>query len=123
MTAADLRISKDVDPDPLVAGADATYSLTVTNAGPSDAQNVTITDTLDPALHRIDADQFAGQLRPDRSGRDCTVADPAGRRRRHGRHPGRRLTRATGPIANTAAVASEHPELPPTTTRRPSAHR
>ena len=92
VTAADLRISKDVDPDPLVAGADATYSLTVTNAGPSDAQNVTITDTLDPALTGSDADHSLGSCTLTGQVVSCTVPTlPAGGRR-HGRHPGRRFT-------------------------------
>ncbi|MBN1933105.1 MAG: DUF11 domain-containing protein, partial [Anaerolineae bacterium] len=43
---ADLVIVKVDDPDPASAGGVLTYTLVYTNAGPSDAQNVIITDTL-----------------------------------------------------------------------------
>ncbi len=46
-TQADLEIVKSDDPDPVAAGATLTYTLTYTNNGPSDAQNVVIVDTLD----------------------------------------------------------------------------
>ncbi|WMJ80619.1 CARDB domain-containing protein [Clostridium sp. MB40-C1] len=45
-TSADLSIVKTVDPDPVVAGEQAIYTITVNNAGPSDAQNVTLTDAI-----------------------------------------------------------------------------
>jgi len=44
--SADLTISKSDSPDPSVAGNILTYTVTVSNAGPSDAQNVVVTDTL-----------------------------------------------------------------------------
>ncbi|MEM7584672.1 MAG: DUF11 domain-containing protein [Acidobacteriota bacterium] len=43
---ADLSISKTDSVDPVVAGENLTYTVTVANAGPSDAQNVVVTDTL-----------------------------------------------------------------------------
>ena len=43
---ADLSISKTDDVDPVVSGQDLTYTLTVTNNGPSDALAVVATDTL-----------------------------------------------------------------------------
>ena len=43
---ADLSITKSDSADPVVAGAALSYTLNVTNAGPSDATGVTFTDTL-----------------------------------------------------------------------------
>jgi uncharacterized repeat protein (TIGR01451 family) len=45
-TEADLEISKADDPDPVTAGTALTYTIQVTNNGPSDASGVTVTDTL-----------------------------------------------------------------------------
>src|SRR5262249_56337472 len=41
---ADLALSKVDTPDPVTAGNNITYTITVTNTGPSAAQNVTLTD-------------------------------------------------------------------------------
>ena len=43
---ADLAITKVGAPNPVTAGESLTYTLTVTNFGPSDASNVTVTDHL-----------------------------------------------------------------------------
>jgi len=43
---SDLSISKRDSPDPVYAGATLTYTLDITNAGPSLANNVAVTDTL-----------------------------------------------------------------------------
>ncbi len=45
-TSADLSIVKTDAVDPVIVGDDITYTLTVTNAGPSDAVGVVVTDTL-----------------------------------------------------------------------------
>jgi uncharacterized repeat protein (TIGR01451 family) len=45
-TLADLIISKSDDPDPATIGEPLTYTLTITNAGPSDALGLALTDTL-----------------------------------------------------------------------------
>ena len=42
----DLSISKTASPDPAVAGQTLIYTITVTNNGPSDAQNVQISDNI-----------------------------------------------------------------------------
>ena len=44
--SANLSITKDDSPDPVTAGGTLTYTITVANAGPSDAQAVTVNDTL-----------------------------------------------------------------------------
>jgi uncharacterized repeat protein (TIGR01451 family) len=43
---ADLSITKSDSPDSVVAGTSLTYTITVSNAGPGDAQDVVVTDTL-----------------------------------------------------------------------------
>src|SRR5207245_444307 len=43
---ADLSITKTDNPDPVNAGATLTYTVTVTNGGPSTAANVQVTDNL-----------------------------------------------------------------------------
>jgi uncharacterized repeat protein (TIGR01451 family) len=46
ITSADLVIAKADSPDPVIAGTDLSYTITVTNNGPSDAVAVVVTDTL-----------------------------------------------------------------------------
>jgi uncharacterized repeat protein (TIGR01451 family) len=47
--AADLSVTK-APPSELVAGAESAWTITVTNDGPSEARDVVVSDTLDPAL-------------------------------------------------------------------------
>ncbi|MEL4319681.1 hypothetical protein WJX64_11765 [Leifsonia sp. YIM 134122] len=47
---ADLSITKTADTDTLVAGGTASYTVSVTNAGPSNATGVVLTDVLDGAI-------------------------------------------------------------------------
>jgi len=45
-TEADLSITKTDSQDPVGSGNQLTYTIDITNSGPSDAQNVVVTDTL-----------------------------------------------------------------------------
>ena len=45
-TSADLQLAKVDSPDPVNAGSNITYIVTVLNNGPSDAQNVAVSDTV-----------------------------------------------------------------------------
>ncbi|MGM1017273.1 MAG: hypothetical protein ACQEW8_07025 [Actinomycetota bacterium] len=51
---ASLEVSKDA-PEIAVAGENVTWTIQVTNTGPSDAQAVTLTDSLDPRLDLVSA--------------------------------------------------------------------
>ncbi len=49
-SSADLSITEADSPDPVTTGANLTYTLTLTNNGAADAQNVTATDNLPSAV-------------------------------------------------------------------------
>jgi uncharacterized repeat protein (TIGR01451 family) len=65
--SADLAVTKSDSPDPVSAGADITYTITVVNDGPSDAQNVVLTDVVPVGTTFVSFTQDSG---PDF---DCTV--------------------------------------------------
>ena len=115
--AADLAITKLGSPSPVSAGGLLTYTLDLTNLGPADAQNVSLTDPLPPPLsdgaYSLDnggtwqpwtgslargppPDSAAGnrgprdQRHPDqyRYRRQRHPRSPAGEQRVHSTHPG-----------------------------------
>jgi uncharacterized repeat protein (TIGR01451 family) len=59
-TQADLSITKSDSADPATAGTNLTYTLTATNNGPSDAQNVSIADTTPTGTTFVSATPSAG---------------------------------------------------------------
>ena len=50
---ADLSVAKVDSPDPAIASGAMLYTVTVTNAGPSDAEDVVVTDTLPAGITPI----------------------------------------------------------------------
>lgn len=59
-TQADLSLTKTATPDPVPAGSLLDYTLTVTNNGPSAAQDVMITDTTPPNTTFFNAQPSSG---------------------------------------------------------------
>jgi uncharacterized repeat protein (TIGR01451 family) len=59
VATADLSIAAGASPDPAVAGEDLTYTITVTNAGPSTVSDAVVTDTI-PAGTTFKAAQDGG---------------------------------------------------------------
>jgi uncharacterized repeat protein (TIGR01451 family) len=70
---ADLVITKSDSPDPAVTGFNITYTITVTNNGPSTANTITLADTL-PALTSFVSCSSTGGGTCGGSGNDRTVS-------------------------------------------------
>ncbi|WP_405055822.1 DUF11 domain-containing protein [Kribbella sp. NBC_01505] len=64
---ANITLTKSVSPDPVVAGAAITYKLTVANAGPSDAQGISLDDDVPDAVTGVSASTTGGAT--------CEVSD------------------------------------------------
>ncbi|HKQ76044.1 MAG TPA: hypothetical protein VJ810_20285 [Blastocatellia bacterium] len=59
-TQADLAVTKADSPDPVLAGANITYTISLTNNGPSNAQTVTVTDAVPANTTFVSATAPAG---------------------------------------------------------------
>ncbi len=106
-TAADLAVTKTAATSPVIAGTSETYTITVTNNGPSDAQDVTVTDPVVAGLTARSANSTqgsctitagvvscaVGSLTATGSVRVTVIADVA-------------ADRAAGPLANSTTVGS-----------------
>ncbi len=105
-TSADLAVTKTVSPDPLIAGSPATYTIAVTNNGPSDAAAVTVSDLLDNALSVSTASPTLGSCTVTGQQVSCAAARlPAGETLTV-TVPVSVASRATGTVGNTATAAS-----------------
>jgi uncharacterized repeat protein (TIGR01451 family) len=58
--ASDLAITKSASPDPVTAGTNLTYDLMVSNAGPSDAPNVVVSDMLPAGVSIVSVSASGG---------------------------------------------------------------
>lgn len=111
--SADKSVVKTSSPDPVIAGEILTYTILVSNAGPSDAQNVTLTDVVPICILNPEYSLDGGitwnpwpgviNLGTIPSGGSVTVlirgtVDPS----------------CTGSITNTATVSSTTPDPDPT---------
>ena len=56
----DLSLTKTDNPDPILAGQNLTYTVTVSNGGPHNATGVTLTDTLPANVTFVSANSTAG---------------------------------------------------------------
>ncbi len=111
-TSADLAITKAA-PATLVAGGEATYTLTVVNNGPSDASAVSVGDTLNAAFTSLSASSSLGACGVTGQTVTCNAARlPTGSTMVVTVKVKISAT-ATGPIGNTATVSAATPDPTP----------
>ena len=94
VSPADVGVSIQADPSPVLAGDNLTYTLLVTNNGPATADNVAVTDQLPAGVTfvlRVRRSGYGGGV--ERHGR---VRPRFDRRRHHGRRHHRRHTHRAG---------------------------
>jgi len=118
----DLRMSKSDSPDPVTAGSNLTYTVTVTNTGISNAPAVTVTDTLDSAVNFVSATSTQGTCVHDGSPTGGIIKCFLGTVARAADAPANQAVITVtvhipcdlrGSISNTAVVNAQVPELNP----------
>ncbi|HEX9636809.1 MAG TPA: DUF11 domain-containing protein [Acidobacteriota bacterium] len=101
---ADLSVAKSDDPDPVAPGANLTYTIEVSNAGPSNATSVTLTDLVPAGTSFVSMTPPGGWMCPNMTV-TCTNPDVAV----GGPYTFTmvvQVTASSGTIMNTATVAS-----------------
>jgi uncharacterized repeat protein (TIGR01451 family) len=107
----DLALTKTVTPTSITAGQTATYDLSVTNSGPSDATGVTLTDPLQPGLEFVSANASQGSCSFAAPNVTCNLGTIPSGGNATVQIVVRALDSAVGqPLNNTAAVSANEPE-------------
>ncbi|OLR93185.1 DUF11 domain-containing protein [Actinokineospora bangkokensis] len=112
--AANLQVSKAITSGPPIAGAPVTFVVDVSNAGPSDAQSVVLTDTIPTTIGAIAASTPRGTCAVTGATVRCELGTVAA-----GAAPvevtvtGVIADGVTDPITNTASATSPTTELDP----------
>ena len=112
--SADLSIRKTAAPDPAIPGQYVIYTLTVANAGPADAADITITDALAPVLGNPEYSIDGGRIWNPWNGSFTFGSLTAGTSDLlllRGLLPA--TYAGNDPIANTAVVKSDTPDPDP----------
>ncbi|WP_221584777.1 invasin domain 3-containing protein [Microbacterium sp. G2-8] len=105
--SADIGVEKTATPNPGVPGTEQSFTITVTNDGPSTARGVTVSDVLPSELRDVTADDscmITGLVGT------CALGDLAPGASAAVTVTGTIAPDATGSIANTANVASGTPD-------------
>ncbi len=109
---ATLQIRKVAYPNPAIPGQDLTYTIIVTNTGPSDADSVTVTDTLPSAFSQALVLSSQGGC----ASLPCILGTLAANRSASITIVGRVAANATALLNNTARVTSQNPSASAITT-------
>ena len=108
---ADLTVTKGDLPDPVAATTNLTYTVTVTNLGPSAATNVVMTDTLPGGVNFVSTTSSQGTCTPGAGSVTCSLGALA-------MNGSATVTivvtpTAAGTITNTAVVSATEPDPNP----------
>ena len=110
--SADLSVTKTSDPDPVPPGGILTYTITVSNAGPADALNVTLRDNLPSSLSNAEFSTDGGiSWQPWNT--PYQLATLPANDNRIILIRGTVISSVTGTILNTAVVTSDTPDPDP----------
>ncbi|WP_461612151.1 SdrD B-like domain-containing protein [Clostridium sp. Marseille-QA1073] len=109
---ADISVAKTASPNSVAPGAVLTYTIVVANAGPSDAQNVVLTDSIPSSIIGPEFSTNGGATFSSWPGSLNIGTLPAGQTRTI-LIRGTVSPSATGVIANTATVTSSTPDPNP----------
>ncbi|WP_134767755.1 DUF11 domain-containing protein, partial [Nocardioides sp. 1609] len=102
---ADLAVAKEVTPEAPLAGGPVTFTITVTNNGPSTATRAVVTDPLDAVVRNPRASATSGTTCRVATGTvTCEVADLAPGATAVVTVEGTVAPDATGPMTNTATI-------------------
>jgi uncharacterized repeat protein (TIGR01451 family) len=117
LASADLRLTKADSVDPVTAGVAFSYTLTVTNAGPSNATVVTVTDTLPAGMTLASSSASQGSCSPAGQTVTCSLGNLAA-------NASATVTlnvsaAGAGTVTNTASVTAAEPD--PTTSNNAAA--
>jgi uncharacterized repeat protein (TIGR01451 family) len=109
--AADLSVVKTDSPDPVTRGSELTFSVSITNNGPSEATDVTLTDVLPTNVRFLSATSSAGSCVQTSGTVTCDLGDLSN-------SASVTVTiivtpRRAGTITNTAQVSSLSPDPNP----------
>jgi uncharacterized repeat protein (TIGR01451 family) len=77
VVSADLSVSKSDSPDPVATGGNITYTISVTNAGPSNAASVSLSDTIPASTSFVSMTPAAGWSCSGTSTISCSIASMA----------------------------------------------
>jgi uncharacterized repeat protein (TIGR01451 family) len=123
MPLANLTVAKDDGSTTYTPGTDVTYTITVANPGPSDAQNVVLSDALPAGTTFVSLALPGGWARTDSTaiGANGTITAgigtlPAGSGTQTFTLVLQTSSSMTGNLANTATVTSPTDPIPPTST-------
>ena len=109
--AADLAVSKTAATNPVVAGTGETFTMTVTNNGPSDAQQVVVADPAVPGLTVRSAGPTQGSCTVTGGEVSCAVGTiAAGGVVRVTIQADVAPDAAAGPLTNTASASASTPD-------------